>query len=75
VLAVHLVKNHALPDGYKRVGYLALGEFCERNGGRWVPPAADDPGGDETVRVVLALAAGELDVPQLTQWVAARLAK
>ena len=54
VLAFHLIKNHALPDGNKRVGFLALVEFCERNGFQWVSPEADDPDGDETVEVILA---------------------
>lgn len=75
VLAVHLIKNHALPDGNKRVGFLAMVEFCERNGHTWASPADDEPDGDDTVRTILAVAAGEIGVARLTEWVSARLAR
>ena len=32
VLCVRLARNHPLPDGNKRVAYLALLEFLARNG-------------------------------------------
>lgn len=35
VLGWHLIRNHPLPDGNKRAGYLAMIEFAERNGFEW----------------------------------------
>ena len=48
-LCFHLIRNHPLPDGNKRVAYLCMIEIVERNGYEWVPPAADGTQGDETV--------------------------
>ena len=75
VLCRRLIKNHALPDGNKRVGFLCAVEFAERNGYRWTPPPDDDPEGTESVRVIEGVAAGELDEQQLAEWVRARLAE
>lgn len=75
VLCRHLIKNHALPDGNKRVGFLCAVEFAERNGYRWTSPPDDEPEGAETVRVIEGVAAGELDERQLAGWVRARLAE
>jgi death-on-curing protein len=75
VLAVHLIKNHTLPDGNKRLGFMALVEFCERNGHQWVPPSADGVEGDETVRVISAVATGDIGVTQLADWVRMRLGR
>jgi len=38
VLAVHLVKNHALPDANKRTSFITMIVFLKRNGRRWAPP-------------------------------------
>lgn len=73
VLAVRLIKNHPLPDGNKRVGYLCALEFVARNGGTWTPPAADDPDGDETVATIEGVAAGTIDEETLTAWIERRL--
>lgn len=74
VLALRLIKNHPLPDGNKRVGYLCALEFVARNGGRWTPPAADHPDGDETVATIEGVAAGTIDADMLTTWIEQRLA-
>lgn len=73
VLAARIIRNHPLPDGNKRVGYLCALEFVARNGATWSNPEADDPDGDETVAVIEAVAAGELDEDALHDWVADRL--
>jgi death on curing protein len=73
VLASRIIRNHPLPDGNKRVGYLCALEFVARNGGYWAPPAADDPDGDETVAIIEGVAAGRIDEEQLRAWVAERL--
>ena len=73
VLTYRLCRNHPLIDGNKRVAYLALREFVARNGYPWSPPPGDDPDGDETVKVMWDLAAGQLSEKQLTVWVAERI--
>lgn len=57
--------NHPFVDGNKRAAFVALGQFLEDNG--WRLQATDD---DATV-TMLALAAGELDLPDLVTWVRA----
>lgn len=37
VLCSRIIRNHPLPDGNKRLGYLCALEFVARNGGRWTP--------------------------------------
>jgi death on curing protein len=73
VLCHHLVRNHPLVDGNKRVGYLCLVEFVERNGYSWTAPAGDDPSGDETVHVIERVAAGSIDPAALALWVENRM--
>lgn len=73
VLASRIIRNHPLPDGNKRVGYLCALEFVARNGGMWSQPA-EDPEGDETVAVIEGVAAGEVDEERLRAWVTERLA-
>jgi death-on-curing protein len=73
VLTSRLCRNHPLIDGNKRVAYLALREFVARNGYEWIPPPADDPSGDETVKIMWDLAAGQLSELELTDWVAQRI--
>jgi death-on-curing protein len=75
VLCVRLTKNHALPDGNKRTAFLCTVEFAERNGYRWVPPPGDTPGGEETVAVMKAVAAGTTDEHALVPWIRNRLEK
>lgn len=73
VLGQRIVANHPLVDGNKRTALLCMMEFAERNGFRWVPPAADQPDGDETLEVMGALAAGELSGERLLAWVMDRV--
>ncbi|MFL6061627.1 MAG: type II toxin-antitoxin system death-on-curing family toxin [Marmoricola sp.] len=73
VLAFRLCRNHPLLDGNKRVAYLAMCEFVERNGYTWTPPKADAPDGDETVKVMWDLAAGQITEEELAIWVAERI--
>jgi death-on-curing protein len=67
VLCWHLVRNHPLPDGNKRTGYLSLVEFIERNGHTWGPPGGS--AGEETVDMMVSVAAGDVSVEELTNWV------
>ncbi|MBY5161432.1 type II toxin-antitoxin system death-on-curing family toxin [Salsipaludibacter albus] len=73
VLASRIIRNHPLPDGNKRVGYLCALEFVARNGGTWTRPVADEPDGDETVAVIESVAAGTIDEDDLRDWVGDRL--
>jgi death-on-curing protein len=72
VLASRIIRNHPLPDGNKRVGYLCALEFVARNGGTWTNPP-NDPEGDITVATIEGIAAGEISEEALADWVAERL--
>lgn len=63
VLCARLARNHPLPDGNKRVAYLALLEFLARNGIEWAPPSVD-----ETVTMIERVAAGTLSERELADW-------
>jgi death-on-curing protein len=63
VLCVRLARNHPLPDGNKRVAYLALLEFLARNGIGWVPPSVD-----QTVATIERVAAGTILERDLADW-------
>ena len=64
-----LARNHALVDGNKRLAWSATRAFCLLNGRdiRYQTDAAET--------FVLAVAAGELDVPAIAAWVDAHLVK
>lgn len=72
VLCWHIIRNHPLPDGNKRTGYLCMTEFVERNGYVWSAPA-DDPGGDQTVEIMVGVADGTVSVEELAVWVRDRV--
>ena len=63
VLCVRLARNHPLPDGNKRVAYLAMVEFLARNGVEWMPPSVD-----ETVATMEGVAAGNISERELADW-------
>jgi death-on-curing protein len=63
VLCVRLARNHPLPDGNKRVAYLALAEFLARNQVEWAPPSVE-----ETVAMIERVAAGEISERELAAW-------
>ena len=58
-----LTKNHALLDGNKRLGFLAIGVFLRVNGYRLVAGRA------EAVVVMEDVAAGRLDERGLAAWI------
>jgi death on curing protein len=66
VLCAHLARNHPLPDGNKRVAYLALLEFLWRNDVEWVSPSVDD-----TVATIERLAAGTISEREFADWLRA----
>lgn len=59
-----LVKNHPFVDGNKRTGFLAMVVFLELNGLRFEASEVD------AASMVIALAAGEIDEPALSEWLA-----
>jgi death-on-curing protein len=61
-----LARDHPFVDGNKRVAVVSVAVFLALGGRRFDPDEADE------VRTILALAAGELDEPQLAAWVAAQ---
>jgi death-on-curing protein len=69
VLACHIVWNHPLPDGNKRVCWACLVMFLDLNGVMWGP---DPPIFDEAEQAVLAVAAREVDAVWLANWLRQR---
>jgi death-on-curing protein len=57
-----IVRNHPFVDGNKRTGFLAGAAFLELNG-RVLK--ASEP---EATRIILGVAAGEIDDAQLADW-------
>jgi death on curing protein len=57
-----VVRNHALVDGNKRLGWAAAAVFYDLNGFDLDPPAAD-----EAVEVVVGVADGHLEMGKLSR--------
>jgi death-on-curing protein len=70
VLIVRLAKNHPLPDGNKRVAWVALRYFLVLNGWTWI----ESPSVDEAEHAVLSIASGEWDEVQTAAWLRPRIA-
>lgn len=76
MLCVHLVKNHPLADGNKRVAFVCMVEFLARNGLTWTPPPGDEDG-QVSAAVILDAAAGSGEVAavgRLADWIDERIA-
>lgn len=67
VLVVHIARNHPLPDGNKRLAWVALTMFCALNGRR-LAVATDD-----AVALTLAIASGENNEGDVADWLAERI--
>ena len=63
VLCSRIVRNHALPDGNKRLGWQSLVVFCDINGYE----LKAEP--DEVVELIQSLAANKISEPELTEWI------
>jgi death on curing protein len=57
-----VVRNHALVDGNKRLGWAAVVVFYELNGFDLDPPSVD-----EAVGLVVAVAGGQLELAKLSE--------
>ena len=66
VLCVRLARNHPLPDGNKRVAYVAMLEFLARNEIDWMSPSVG-----ETVATSEGVAAGTISEQELADWLRA----
>ncbi|MDX2152451.1 MAG: type II toxin-antitoxin system death-on-curing family toxin [Bryobacteraceae bacterium] len=66
--AFGLAKNHAFVDGNKRVAFLSIGLFLAMNGYRLTADQVD------AIRMMFALAAGEVEEATLSEWIARNLA-
>jgi prophage maintenance system killer protein len=78
VLLVRLTKHHALPDGNKRTALATTIAFCDVNGFDWLLPAGDDPDGEETYQLMLAIATApgadlEAVEAEVAAWIGERL--
>jgi death-on-curing protein len=60
-----VARNHALVDGNKRLAWAAAVVFYDLNGFDLDPPTVD-----EAVDSVIAVAAGQVDLPRLTELLA-----
>lgn len=69
VLAVHLARNHPLPDGNKRVAWASLRYFLMLNDWEWV----SRPSVDDAVDAVMHIADGSWGVPELADWLRPRI--
>jgi death-on-curing protein len=63
-----LARNHALLDGNKRLAWSAVRVFCLLNGRDLVHPSVD-----AAEHLVVAVAAGQLDVPAIAEWISKHL--
>jgi death-on-curing protein len=57
-----VVRNHALVDGNKRLGWAAVAVFHDLNGSDLDPPSVD-----EAVELVVAVAAGHMPLRKLSE--------
>jgi death-on-curing protein len=68
ILCSRIVRNHALPDGNKRVALLCMLEFIERNGWIWVTTSQG-----EIAQTIEWLAEASMTEEEFIIWVRARV--
>ncbi len=69
IVCSRIIRNHPLPDGNKRTGYLCMLVQLEQAGLTFTHP---EGGEDETADVIEALAASELSEEAFVEWVKER---
>ena len=67
VLCVRIAKNHPLPDGNKRLAWMAMIVFLELNGSTL---EVDE---DDAVETMLSVASGQTDEASLAAWLSRRI--
>ncbi|AYV46380.1 type II toxin-antitoxin system death-on-curing family toxin [Caulobacter flavus] len=65
--ALAIASNHPFVDGNKRAAFMALGMFLEDNG-LWLAAEPDD-----ATKVMFSVAAGEIGIAELTDWLRPRV--
>lgn len=70
IVCFRIIRNHPLPDGNKRAGYLCMLIQLDRAGLTFTYP---EGGQDETADVIEALTASDLSEEAFVQWVKARV--
>ena len=65
----HLARNHPFVDGNKRVAFVLMDIFLQRNG--WEIVAQEE----ETYSMMIDLASGKLSKPQISTWLKEHSAK
>ena len=70
VLGCRLAWNHPLPDGNKRVAWLAINVFLRLNGADWRDGGPDV---EESVEAMLGVAGREWDEARLANWLRSRI--
>ena len=63
--AFGLSSNHPFIDGNKRIAFTVIAMFLGDNGYRFVPDKR------EALQLIIGLASGEVDEPDLARWIAA----
>jgi death-on-curing protein len=69
IVCSRIIRNHPLPDGNKRTGYLCMLVQLEQAGLTFTHP---EGGEDETADVIEALAASKLSEETFVEWVKTR---
>jgi death-on-curing protein len=69
IVCSRIIRNHPLPDGNKRTGYLCMLIQCERAGLAFKHPDDDQ---DKTADVIEALAASQISEEAFVEWIKAR---
>ena len=69
IVCSRIIRNHPLPDGNKRTGYLCMRLQLEDAGLEFEHPDGDQ---DKTADVIEALAAGTLSEEEFVDWVKAQ---
>jgi death-on-curing protein len=66
-LVESLVRNHALVDGNKRLGWIGLALFLDMNGRRLF--VKHDDGYD----FIVGIASGQIDFDSIVEWISTRI--
>ena len=67
VLGVRVAMNHPLPDGNKRLAWMAMVVFLDMNN------ADLETGDDDAVEMMMSVARGEIDERALGAWLSSRV--
>jgi len=62
VYGLHLCKNRPFVDGNKRVAFVLMDIFLQKNGWELVSPE------EETYKMMMNLSSGKMKKPQLSSW-------